>query len=102
MRKTIGDSDLVIYFTRYFHNKLIKILRLHYDELIGNIEEHERKKYLIVDYVLGRVLGKIKRIISIKKFDDAKILINADDKLPDNEYLKKCYDINDCFIKDDG
>ena len=31
-------KDLVIYF------KSIKILNLHYHELIGNIEEHEEKK----------------------------------------------------------
>ena len=33
-------KDLVIYFTRYAHNKSIKILILHYDELIEKIEEH--------------------------------------------------------------
>ena len=31
----------MIYFTRYVHNKSKKILRLHYDELIGKTEEHE-------------------------------------------------------------
>ena len=33
----------MIYFTRYIHNKYDKMLRLHYDELIGKIEEHEEK-----------------------------------------------------------
>ena len=71
----------MIYFTRY---KSIKILRLHYEKLIGKIKEHERKKYFIVDdYMLDRVLDKIKKI-SLKKFDDTKILIDMDDKLPNS------------------
>ena len=37
-------KNLVIYFTRYVHNKSIKILRLHYDELVGKTEELEVKK----------------------------------------------------------
>ena len=36
-------KDLVIYFTRYLHNKSIKILRFHYHELIGKTDEHEGK-----------------------------------------------------------
>ena len=42
------------------------------------------KKYLIVeDCLLDKVLlDKIKMIIGIEKFDDIKILIEADDKLP--------------------
>ena len=55
------NKDLVIYFTRYVHNKSIKILRLHYDELIGKIKEHEGKKHLIVDYMLDITLHKIKK-----------------------------------------
>ena len=52
-------KDLVICFTRYVNNKSIKTLRLHYDELIGKIEEHEGKKYLIVDdYMLEIVLKR--------------------------------------------
>ena len=35
---------MAIYFIRYIHNKSVKILRLHYDKLIGKIEEHEGKK----------------------------------------------------------
>ena len=50
------------YFTRYFHNKLIKILRWHYVNIIGKIEEHEAKKYLMADdYMLKRVLKKLKK-----------------------------------------
>ena len=33
-------KDLVIYFTKYAHNKSIKIVNLHYNELIGKTEEH--------------------------------------------------------------
>ena len=36
-------KDLTIYFTRYVNKKLIKVLRLRYHELMGNIEEHEEK-----------------------------------------------------------
>ena len=41
---------------------------LHYHELMGNIEKHEEKKYLIIDdYMLGKILDKIKEIIGVKK-----------------------------------
>ena len=57
-----------------------------------------RKKYLIVDYYTpDKVLDKAKRI-AIKKLDDTKILIDADDKLPDDITFKKLWDINDsCY-----
>ena len=46
------------------------MLSLHYHELIGKIGEHEGTKYLMVyDYVLSKVLDKIKEIIGIKKFE---------------------------------
>ena len=51
----------MIYFTRYVHRKLIKVLSLHYHELMGKIKEHEGKKYLMVnDYMPDRVLDNIK------------------------------------------
>ena len=47
-------------FTKYVCNKLIKMLRLHYDELIWKTEEHEGEKKLMVDdHMLDRVLDKI-------------------------------------------
>ena len=56
--------------------------------LILKIEEHERKKYLMVDdYMLNKVLDKI------------KILIDADDKLPDIT-LKNVVILMTCVIKD--
>ena len=49
------NKDLVIYFTIYAHNKLLKMLSLHYYELLGKIKEHEGKKYLMVDnYILDK------------------------------------------------
>ena len=90
----------MIYSTTYVHNKSIKMLRLHYDELIGKIEV---KIYLIVDYyILDRVLDKIKKIIDIEKFDNTKILIDTDDKLPNYITFKNVKTLITCVIKDDG
>ena len=87
MRK--NQKSLLIYFTRYVHNKSIKVFRLYWYEIIGKIEEHEGKRYLLAeDYMLYRILDKIKEIIGIAKFDDTKILIDTDDKLSDNITLK--------------
>ena len=95
-------KDLVIYFTRYVHNKSIKILRLYYDELIRYVEEREGKKYLVVyDYMLDIVLDKVKKIIDIKNFDNTKILIGTDDKLPDDITFKNVIIIT-FVVKDDG
>ena len=44
------------------------------------------------DYGLDKVLGKIKEVIGTEKFDDTKILIDTDDKLPDDFIF---YNIND-------
>ena len=70
-------NDMVIYFTRYVHSKSIKVLSLLYHELMGKIEEHEGKKYLIIDddCMLDKVLDKIKEIIGIEKFDDTKLMM---------------------------
>ena len=38
-------KDLVIYFIRYVHSKSIKVLILHYYELIGKIEKPEAKLF---------------------------------------------------------
>ena len=82
----------MIYFTRYVHSKSIKVLNLHYHELIGKIEEHEGKKYLTYrDYLLDKVLDMIKEIIDIEKFDDTKILVTTDDELPDGIILKNVF-----------
>ena len=67
---------MTIYFTRYDRGKSERMLSLYYHELMGKINEHEGKKYLMVDnWILHKVLNKIKEITSIEKFDDTKILI---------------------------
>ena len=55
-----------IYSTRHLRRVSIKMFGLHYYELMEKIEEHDGKKYLIViDYMLGKVLDKIKETIDI-------------------------------------
>ena len=77
-------KDWAIYFTRYFHSKLIKMLSPRYHELIGKMKEHEGKN----GYVLHKALNKIKETINVIKFNGTKILIDTDDKLPDYITLK--------------
>ena len=43
---------------------------------------------MIYDYMLDKVLEKIKETIGIVKFDNIKVVINTDDKLPDYITLK--------------
>ena len=59
-------KDLMICFSRYVLSKSIKMLSLHCHEWM--IEEHEeKKKYLVVDnFMLDKVLDKIKEIIGIE------------------------------------
>ena len=40
----------------------------------------------MVDYTLDKVLSKVKRIVT-GKLDDTKILIDADNNLPDDIFL---------------
>ena len=91
----------MIYLTRYSHCKSIKILSLHYHELIEKTEDHEGKNYLMVDdYMLDKVLDKIREMIGIEKFDNIKILIDTHDKLPNNITLKNALISIICVIKD--
>ena len=39
---------------------------------------------MVDDYMLSKVLDKIKEVTSIEKLNDSQTLINTDDKLPDN------------------
>ena len=56
------------------------------------IEKHEGKKSLTAeDYMMDKVLGKIKMITGTQKFDDTKILVETDDKLPDYVTLKNAF-----------
>ena len=65
-----------------------------------NIKEN---KYLMVnDYMLNKVLDKIKETIDIVKFDYTKILIDTDDKLPDYITFKNVVILITYVIKDDA
>ena len=82
-----------------------KTLRIWQFILLGmftrkNIKEN---KYLMVnDYMLNKVLDKIKETIDIVKFDDTKILIDTDDKLPDYITFKNVVILITYVIKDDA
>ena len=43
---------------------------------------------MVDNYMLDKVLDQIKEKINIEQFDNSKILISTDDKLPDNVALK--------------
>ena len=61
------------------------------------------KKHLIVDYnMIDKFLHKFLQIfaICIEKSDDANILIETDDKLPDDITLKYVIILITCAIKD--
>ena len=57
---------------------------------------------MVNDYTLDKVLDKIKETIGIVKFDDTKILIDTDDKLPDYITLKSFVILITCVIKDNA
>ena len=62
----------------------------------------KEKKYLLVDnYMVDKVLDKVKEIINTGKFDGTKILINTDDKLSDGIIYKKALTSLTCVIKGD-
>ena len=62
----------------------------------------KEKKYMMIDdYVLDKVFGKIKEIIVIELFDDTKILIDTDDKLPGKITLEVVVRLMTCTINDD-
>ena len=55
---------------------------------------------MVDDNILDGLLHKTKKIIGIEKFDDAKILIDTDDKLPNDTTLKNVVILIACVIKD--
>ena len=60
---------MVIYLSRYDRVRSTRMLSLNYHQIIGKIEEPEGRKYLMVDdFMLDKVLDKIKEIIGIEKF----------------------------------
>ena len=54
---------------------------------------------MVDDYTLDKVLDKIKRT-GIEKLDYIRILIDTDDKLPDNITLKNAAILMICLIRD--
>ena len=57
---------------------------------------------MVDDYMLDKVLVKIKEIIGIEKIDDTEILIDTGDKLPDYVTLKCVVILNTRVIRYDG
>ena len=55
---------------------------------------------MVNDYMLDKILDRIKEIISIWKCDDTNILINTNDKLPGYLTLKNVVILTTCAIKD--
>ena len=53
-------------------------------------------------YIVDKVLVKIREIIGIDKFNDTEILIDTDDKLPNDFTLKNAVILTTCVIKDNG
>ena len=93
---------MTIYFTRYVHKMLIKMLSLYYHESMRKIEEHEGTKcFMFNDFMVNKPLDKIKEMISIEKFDNTKILSDTDQKLSDDITLKNVVILMACVIKDD-
>ena len=56
---------------------------------------------MVDDYIRDKVLDKIKKIIGFEKFEDIKILIEADDKLLDDITLENVVILITWIIKDD-
>ena len=57
---------------------------------------------MVNDYILVKILDKIKEIIDIEKFDYTKILIETDDKLLEDTLLKNIAGLITCVIKVGG
>ena len=57
---------------------------------------------IVDDYMLVKVLDKIKEIIGIDEFDDTQILIQTNDKLLEDITLKIVGILITCVIKDAG
>ena len=56
---------------------------------------------MVDDYMLDKVLDKIKEIIGIEKFNDTKIFIETDSKLSDNVIIKYVVILITCVFKND-
>ena len=54
---------------------------------------------MVKDYMLDKVLDKIKEMMGIEKSDDAIILIEIDNKLSEDITLKNCCETNYVHFK---
>ena len=57
---------------------------------------------MLNDYMLDKVLNKLKKTIGIVELDDTKILIDADNKWPDYITLRNVIILMTCITEDDG
>ena len=57
---------------------------------------------MVDDYMLDKVLARIKEIIAIKESDNTKMSIDTHDKLPDDITFKNVVVLMTYVIKDDG
>ena len=57
---------------------------------------------MVDNYKLDEVLDRIKEIIGIEKFDNTKILVDKDDKLPDDVTKNMLKYLMTFIITDDG
>ena len=67
-----------------------------------NKKNEGKKKKKNHDYILHKVLDGIKEIISTEKLDDTKLLIDTNDKLPDDITLINVMILMTCVIQYDG
>ena len=54
---------------------------------------------MVDDFMLDKLLDKIKEIIGTETFDDIKILIDTYDIIAKQCWFKKCCDVNDLHYK---
>ena len=71
-------------------------------DLLQRLKNMVEKQLIVDDNMLDKVLHKIKMVIYIKKHDDTNVLIETDDKLPDDITLKNVVILIKCAIKDGG
>ena len=71
-------------------------------DLLQRLKNTVEKHLVVDDNMLDKVLHKIKMVIYIEKCDDANVLVETDDKLPDDITLKNVVTLIKCAIKDGG
>ena len=66
-------ENFVSFFSICVYSKSVKMLSLHYQELIGKVKEAKEKNLMVDDYMLDTVLDRIKEIINIEELDNTKL-----------------------------